>query len=164
MACRGGFLALSAPQVNFLLSLKDDDAVIDYLDPLILDYYRQSSPYLQQTDKAWDAMHRCLSGGTLEAKSGAYPLNRTVLGGHQLYRGRGYIVSFVSAEEVPDVARALQSVTDEWMRERYFRLTEYDGDLTEEDFEYTWSWFQGTQSFYQRAAQEGLAVVFSVDL
>src|SRR5262245_62055331 len=124
MACRGAFLALVEGQVEFLLSLDDDAAVVDYLNALTADYYRQGNRNLQETDKAWDAMHRCLSDGTLNPERGAYPLNRAVLGGRQLFHGRGYIVSFVPSEEVADVARTLESVTEEWMRERYFHLTD----------------------------------------
>jgi len=33
----------------------------------------------------------------------------------------------------------------------------------EEDFEYTWQWFQSLRKFWLRAAAEGRFVLFSVD-
>jgi hypothetical protein len=35
--------------------------------------------------------------------------------------------------------------------------------LTEQDFEYTWEWFVGLREFWQRAAAENRAVLFTVD-
>ncbi len=35
--------------------------------------------------------------------------------------------------------------------------------LTEEDFGYTWEWFQGVRDLYQRAATEGRFVLFTAD-
>jgi hypothetical protein len=58
-----------------------------------------------EIDKAWDAIHRALTDGTLEP--GAFPLGRAILGGRQLHRGDDYIVALVTKLEVPAVAGAL---------------------------------------------------------
>jgi len=51
------------------------------------------------------------------------------------------------------------------MRERYFAIpaSDYECPLTEDDCGYTWSWFQGVQAFYQKAAASGRVVMLTVD-
>jgi hypothetical protein len=98
--------------------------------------------------------------------SGEYPLNHCICGGRQLYRGRGYTVSYVSAPQVKDVAPALARVTKSWMRKRYNQLDPDDYDEVEigdEDFEYTWENFLDVRRFYKKAAKDGRSVIFTVD-
>ncbi|WP_436528775.1 YfbM family protein [Actinoplanes sp. HUAS TT8] len=111
------------------------------------------------TDKAWDAIHRCLSDGTLDPDGGDYPLNRAVLGGEHLDE-ESYLVLLTRAE-VRDVASALQPLTREWLRERYDALDGDYGTTGDQDFEYTWSNFEDVRSFYDRAATAGRAVLFT---
>jgi hypothetical protein len=47
---------------------------------------RWDERFLGETDKAWDAIHHCLTDGTLAWGNGMFPLNRCILGGEQLYR------------------------------------------------------------------------------
>ena len=101
--------------------------------------------------------------GTLDPKGGDYPLNRCVLHGRQLYGGEDYIISFVPANEVPDVASALQPLTKEWCREKFSALTGYEGPQDEDDFEYTWSYLEEVRGFFRKAAGQTRAVIFSVD-
>src|SRR5262249_20644996 len=76
--------------------------------------------WLCEVDKAWDAMHRCLSDGTLRlGRHGGGLLGLAVLGGGQHYEGGEYIVAHVLADPVPAVAEALDSVDKAWLRERY---------------------------------------------
>jgi hypothetical protein len=154
------YLALSDEQTTRLTSAKRDADVLEILRTFEEEWDEAN---LQETDKSWDAMHRCLSDGTLKVRRGAYPLNRRVLGGRQLHRGRAYIVSFVPATEVADVAAALKHVTKPWLRERFFALTTYQGPQDEDDFEYAWAYFEEVHEFYTKAAGEQRAVVFSVD-
>ena len=121
--------------------------------------------FLAESDKAWDAMHRCLSDGTLNHNGGKDPLRKVVLGGKNLDVGADYIASLVLPSEVSQVAAALQNVTEDWLRERYAALdpSDYDGPWNEEDFEYTWSNFQGVRKLFQRAAESGRGVLFTVD-
>lgn len=65
-----------------------------------------------------------------------------------------------------DVAAAIAPITREEMRERYSRLkdTDYPQEyLGEEDFNYTWGWFEGVKEFYQRAAAAGRPVIFTAE-
>ena len=88
-----------------------------------------------------------------------------VLGGRQLYEGDNYIVSFVTPEQVKQVSAAIADIDEAWMRERYFAIpaSDYGTPLTEDDCGYTWSWFEGVQALYHKAAASGRAMMFTVD-
>jgi hypothetical protein len=126
---------------------------------------------LVETDKAWDAIHRVLGDGSLKC-GGSSSLERVILGGKQLHAGEDYMVSYLSAAEVMKLAEELAPLTQAWFRERYFGLgkkrfgllpaSDYDGPINEEDFEYSWSYFEDIRDFFARAATEGRAVVFTM--
>jgi hypothetical protein len=163
MPCRGVHFALSDEEAKPLLSAAGDNdavrAVVAEMEKKGIEAWTASS------GKAWDAMHRCLSNGTLFYDEGEYPLNRAVLGGKHLYDGDDYLVSYVAPNEVKDVAAALASLTQEAFRVRYDAIDsdEYDGTHGDEDFKYTWEHFQDLRNLYKKAAAEGRAVVFTVD-
>jgi hypothetical protein len=122
-------------------------------------------PFVVESDKAWDAIHRCLTDGSLLYVSGEYPLNLCICGGRQLHIGPDYTVSFVSARQVKDVAEVLDKITKAWMRKRYSLLDpeECDFELGDEDFQYTWDNFLDVRRFYRQAARAGRAVIFTAD-
>lgn len=162
MACRGVFFAITDEDAARLLAAKSDEEVLDLIQEEIEE--RWDEDWLQETDKAWDAIHRSLTDGTL-ACSGENLLEKCVFGGRQLYQGDDYIVSFITADEVKEVAAAIKGVDETWLRSRYSQIDpdDYQGEVDDEDFEYTWEWFQGVQSFYQKAAAHNRPVIFTVD-
>ncbi|MFL6071907.1 MAG: YfbM family protein [Mycobacteriales bacterium] len=117
------------------------------------------------TDKAWDAIHRSLTDGTLGYDNGAYPLNAVILGGRQLYDGEDYIVSLLRPDQVRDVADALGGVSRDSLRQGYeaIDVADYGPQFGDEDFDYTWDNFVDLAGFFQRAASAGSYVVFTVD-
>ncbi|MFO0950660.1 MAG: YfbM family protein [Isosphaeraceae bacterium] len=117
-----------------------------------------------ETDKAWDAIHRCLTDGTLSGE-GPAPLHLAVLGGRSLYVEEDYVVRYLTPAEVAEVARALAGLDRDWFLGRYQSLDpdDYDGPMGEDDFEYTWENFAGLRDFLRAAAEKGLAVIFTVD-
>ncbi|MGL4422178.1 MAG: YfbM family protein, partial [Gemmataceae bacterium] len=122
--------------------------------------------FVVESDKAWDAIHRCLTDGSLLYESGEYPLNHCICGGRQLHRGKNYTVSFVTADQVKEVAGALSKVTKTGMRKRYERIdpAEYNEvEMGEEDFTYIWENFMDVRRFYKKAAAADRAVIFTVD-
>ncbi|MGC4056433.1 MAG: YfbM family protein [Paludibaculum sp.] len=164
MASRGVHFAIERTDAERLLSAASDEAVLAIVQDEIEERWEEE--WLYQTDKAWDAIHRCLTGGRLSCSEGPYPLKLAVLGGDQLHEGEDYLVSFVNPEQAGDVARALRRIDRRWLRGRYDSL---DADLygvpkTDEDWEYTWDYFSGLPSFFERAAEAGRYVLFSVDL
>lgn len=118
-----------------------------------------------ETDKAWEAIHRCLTDGKVGFDNGAYPWNLCILGGRQLHSGDDYVVSLKSPQQVGDVAASLLKISRQDLRERYFSISDpnYGQGISEEDFEYTWNWFEGLPRFFSRAAAAKRHVIFTVD-
>ena len=163
MSCRGVLFAIDDDTTERLLAATSDDAVRDIVEALEADW---EEAFLVETDKAWDAMHRALGDGTPSPRGGSFPLNRAILGGKHLHRGEQYIVSLVTKDAVPAVARALAAIDDAGLRRRYEDLVprDYAPEYGDEDREYTVAYFRGVADLYQRAAQAGRAVIFTVDL
>ncbi len=163
MACRGVHFAIEKEQYEKLMSAKNDDDVIEIIQEEIEEEWDQE--WLHETDKAWDAIHRCLTDGRLEWDNGKLPLKAAVIGGELIHKGEDYIVSVVAPEKVPEVAKALQAIDENTLRNGYNKIKEsnYGGEIGEEDFEYTKEWFKGLPELFSRAASTGRAIVFSVD-
>ena len=163
MSARGVHFAITPALAGSLLVAKSDRKLMPLIEQIEEDW---EEPFVVETDTAWDAIHRCLTDGSLLYESGEYPLNHCICGGRQLHRGRDYTVSFVSDQQVNDVAEALDKVTKVWMRRRYDRLDpkEYNEvEIGEEDFRYVWENFLDVRRFYRKAAKAGRAVIFTVD-
>jgi len=61
---------------------------------------------------------------------------------------------------------ALEPLSETWLRERYFLLLktdDYHGEIGEDDFAYTWDWFQNILDLFRKAAGSRRAVIFTVD-
>ncbi len=162
MGTRGAFLAITTEQTQLLSGAPDDQELKEIIWELEESLAEDNRVFC---DSSWDAMHRCLTDGLLDFGNGPYPLNHVVLGPGQLQKGDDYIVSLVSPEEVRDVAKALERITEEWFQDKYFNVLpkDYALEYGRQDFEYTWSYFEEVRDFYLKAASEGRAVVFSVD-
>lgn len=163
MGARGVHFALSPAQTSQLLAAAENGEAISVIEEIEEVWDRE---FFAESDKAWDAIHRCLTDGDLLYDNGEYPLSHVICGGQQLSEDENYTISFVTIEQVKDVARALISVTKPWLREEYFSLLkedEYAAEIGDEDFEYTWDWFENVHALYQKAASAGRAVVFTVD-
>ena len=70
------------------------------------------------------------------------------------------------------MADAILPIDEPEFRRRYCRLkkkflwfdvTEYDGPIGEEDFQYSWSNFEEMRFFFSKVAVAQRAIVFSVD-
>lgn len=163
MSARGVHFAVTPAHARALLAAKTDRKLMGLIDAIEEAW---EEPFVVESDKAWDAIHRCLTDGSLLYDSGEYPLNHCICGGRQLYRGPDYTVSFVTARKVKDVSTALLKVTKPWMRKRYSRIDPEDYDeveMGEDDFRYTWENFLDVRRFYKKAAAANRAVIFTVD-
>lgn len=118
-----------------LLAADGDDDLVEVVEEIEESSYGEWS---RGTDKTWDVIHRCLTDGALAFDNGHYPLSHVVLGGRQLQGDDGYVVALVTAEQVVDVAQALDGVDETWTRELFFGLgfDDYDGVRDEDDFRY----------------------------
>lgn len=170
MACRGWYTALLPDETADFRAADDVDSLLDKLNDLYP--IADQEGRIQSVDKSWDAMHRILCGGWLDDVHGEPALRSCVLGGTQLSDRSDWIISFVEPAFVKEVVTAIASIEEAWFHEQYFglhqnppgfRVHRYEVDLTEQDFEYTWSYFCEVRDFYRRAAERGLAVIFAVD-
>jgi hypothetical protein len=163
MASRGVHFAITSDQLARLLAASDDGGRMEVIEEIEALWDKEN---LAESDKAWDAIHRCLTDGSLLYESGEYPLNHVICGGRQLQEGEDYTITLVTPEQVRDVAAALEPLSEAWLRERYFSLLkpdDYEGEIGADDFGYTWDWFQNVRDLFRKAAAGGRAVVFTVD-
>jgi hypothetical protein len=164
MGCLGVLFALTRKQLERLLEANSDDQVKKQVRDMS---EKGCYDFLVDTDKSWDAIHRCLSDGTLDFEGGTYPLNHCILAGKQLHEGKNYIVSFKRPDEVRDIAAALKKVTEPWFRERYFALTKTDFPqeiCLDDEWDYTLHYLKHITEFYQQATMTERAVIFKVSL
>jgi Domain of unknown function (DUF1877) len=166
MGCLGVHFSLSPEEVRQIRAIDDESERVEYIHEIIEEEYFANQPARKaESDKSWDAMHRTLSDGELTWDGGDYPLNHVVLGGERLYTDSDFIMVLKTPEQVRDVASALPGVTEAEFRRRYFGINpeSYEFPLSEEDFGYTWDWFQGVRDFWLRADSEGRFVLFTAD-
>src|SRR2546423_1152089 len=102
MAGRGVHFALSASERDRLASVQtSNDDVLELVGEI---EERWNKRWVFETDKAWNALHRCFTDGTLRYEGGRRPLKLAFLGGTPIYGGDDYIVCALMAEEVASVA------------------------------------------------------------
>jgi hypothetical protein len=156
MGCRGVLFAITQKEAERLRAARGNDTdVLSIVQDEIEETWDE--PHLCETDKAWDAMHRCLTNGKLSFDESDYPRSLCILGGEQLHAGADYIVSLLdSGTGQRSCRRALQAVTRDGFHDQYLKIDreEYGFTFGQEDFEYTWDYFERAREFYVRAASE----------
>lgn len=166
MSCLGVLFSIDKQVVDKLKSFSIDEDRLDYLQMEIEEIYFNEHPqWTFELDKSWDAMHRALTNGKLEWKGGTYPLNHIILGGENLYSEPDYIMVLKTPEQVSDIAKVIGSVTKDSFKQKYFSIDkkDYGFNTTEEDFDYTWTWFTESKDFWKKAAEEKHYVLFTAD-
>ncbi len=166
MGCLGVHFALSEIEVSKLKGLPGDPERLEFLQGELEEaYFGEENGLMCESDKAWDAIHRTLTDGKLAYTNGQYPLSHVILGGEPLYFGGDYIMSLKTPEQVKAVAASLDGILEHELRTRYFNIdaAEYGCPVNEEDFKYTWHWFQRLRTFFTRAVAESRFVLFTAD-
>ena len=166
MACLGVLFSLEDSEVVRLKAFDSDESRLEYLQEEIEEKYFESFPSrIAELDKSWDALHRSLTDGRLLYDNGEFPDSHVVLGGEILYTSGDYIMTLKSPTEVSQIANRLNQLSEASFRDKYFKLDveAYGFPVTEEDFQYTWEWLEGSLAFWTQAAQEGRHVLFTVD-
>ena len=161
MGARGAHFALTADQEAQFLALPPADA--DAMLALAVAIENNwDEEWLAQTDKAWEAIHRCLTDGRFEW--GPTMAHQVILGSKNIYPADGFFMNFVGSADVKAVAALLENIDRNGLRSAYDRIdpAEYV-DKSETDFEYTWMWFEVLKAFIRKAADAGRTVLFSVD-
>jgi hypothetical protein len=165
MTARGVFFAITKEQAASLEAAEDDEELMDLVGEIEEEWDEEN---LAECDKAWDALHRLLTDGSLEFaddSKGADPLSYCVLGPNQLHEGDDYIVSLVEPSEVVRVADALAAI-DKATFEHLYRTVvpnDYAPEYGDEDRDYTWGWFEAVRELYRKAAARDRYVLFTVD-
>ena len=163
MGCLGGYRAITRDAQDKLRAVPRKDRLPDYLDG------EMATVAAYDVDKAWDAMHRALTGSRLEFGNTPAPGCWAVLGGEVLRGDRegeeNYLVVCKSPKQVRQVDQFLQGLTEKAFRRLYFAIDPeaYGYPLDEEDFAYTWENLSGSRPFWHSAAEKGLWVLFDVD-
>jgi hypothetical protein len=138
-------------------------AFIDYLD----DHFEelQLAGWVQETDKAWHLIHRCLTDGSLDGGFTAGHL--CVLGSTDFYWIETndqveWIVNVLDPSEVCEAARFITAIDETELGRRYDAINSCDCDYEPcaEDYEYARRWFAPLRSFFERAAAAGRWIAF----
>jgi uncharacterized protein DUF1877 len=169
MACLGAHFAITAEVAAQLnhdgLTNADIVAFIENQHEAL-----RAEGWVASTFKAWDGIHRCLTDGKLEL--GNTPAHLCILGATERFWVRRedgqleYIVNLLEPGDVRRVADAIRGIDQAEMHRGYDNIDPdsfYRLNMSEDDFEYTWQYFQPLQAFFQRAADAGRWVVFRVD-
>jgi hypothetical protein len=116
-----------------------------------------------ESGKAWDAIHRCLTDGSLNTGQG--PLSFAILGGKSLYAGDDYIIRLITPQQAEEAAAAARRMDRAALKHRYDAMqADYPRELLgPDDFEYVWEHFEGLPAFLERASGAGRWVVFTAD-
>jgi hypothetical protein len=166
MACLGVLFSLDEKTVSKLKSFKSDEDRLAFLQEDIEETIMGNEPErFAELDKSWEALHRSLTDGKLEWSNGTFPLNHVILGGQQIYQEDDYIMSLKTPEQVEKIAEAIVAVSESDLRTGYNKIDskDYGCDFTDEDFEYTWTWFYDSLEFWKKAASEKRFVLFTAD-
>ena len=164
MVGRGYHIALTREAAKQLFAQQDDDNLRSFLDEL------KTSPEMKKSDRVletpgpiWDALHRCLTEGELDIAAGEFPLNHAVLGGRQLHKGDDYAAVLVRRDMCAFIAEALGEVQEVELRKKFMALNpqSYQALRTEKEFTQLWLALQNLKVFYDAAAENLDAIVFT---
>jgi len=160
---RGYHIALGREHAKRLFGLKEDQAVLKFLEELKASPEMRKSGRLLDTGTAWDPIHRCLTEGELDPAAGDFPLSHAVLGGKQLHQGDDYAAVLIRPDMTRFIADALAEVEEDDFRKKFFALNpaSYKQRIGEKEFIEVWLALQNLKVFYEAAAESLEAVVFT---
>jgi hypothetical protein len=160
MAGRGSFQAIAPVDVARLLAVEGGERW-DFAAGEV------AARFVARMDKLWAPIHCALSDGTIDGILGEPPLCSAVLGDHLGYESQwGDYVYLKHPSEVAETAAGLAALSrDEFAQKWEVVHRNPDSDalglsFTREEAESFWPCFEEMRAFYERAAVEGLAVLF----
>lgn len=162
MVGTGYLIALSRDNAKRVFAQGDDAGLISLLDELKKSPELKKKGHVLDMAKAWDAIHRLLTEGTLEPNGGDFPLNTAILGGKPIHKGTDFAAVVVRPDMTPFVAEALAEVTQEDFQKKFGDLPGhgYNQGTTSKDFDEVWRVTRLLKDFYEFCAAERLAVLF----
>lgn len=163
MLGRGYYLALARDHAKRLFGIKDDAALAAFMDEL------KTSPEMNKSDRAldigamWDPLHRMMTDGELDPSGGDFPHSHVVLGGKQLHHGSDFSAILIRPDMVGFVSEAINDLKQDEVREKFESLPPtYDKPRGDKEFVELWLAVQQMQVFFDAAAENLEAVVFTV--
>ena len=168
MSCLGILFAVPGEIVEHIRSLpmaQRPEYISSELEELYFEDYPERTAEL---DKAWDAIHRALTDGTLSFDCAGWPLGGVILGGEVLYYDGeeydDYIITAKPPLEVSRIAQELEKLTKAKFKRGYDQIdSTYPEPLSKEDMEYSWEYLEDAVPFFRHAASQGLWVLFTAD-
>lgn len=159
----GYYLALTREHAKSLFGIKDDGELRKFLEELRSRPDIKRSGRLLEATTLWDPLHRCLTEGELDATAGDFPLNHAVLGGKQLHQSADHAAALIRPDMTRFIADALEELDEDEMRKKFRALGSgsYRGPLDEKHFMELWLKIQDLKMFFQAAAENMEAVVFT---
>lgn len=163
MSGRGFHIALAREHAKTLFGLKEDGAIRKFLDELKARPDIKKSGRLLDVGTLWDPIHRCLTEGELDPTAGDFPLNTAVLGGKQLLQGKEYTAVLIRPDMTNFIADALGELEEDDVRKKFFALQggTYQEPIDEKHFMEMWLRLQDLKIFFDAAAENKEAVVFT---
>lgn len=160
MAGRGSFQAIAPDDVARLMALEGGERW-DFAAGEVV------AQFVARMDKLWAPIHCALSDGTIDGTLGEPPLCNAVLGDHLVYESRlGDYVYLKHPPEVAEIAAELTGLTPGQFADKWEQVEPNpDSDalglsFTRAEAAEWWPFVEKMRAFYQRAATEGLAVLF----
>jgi hypothetical protein len=104
-----------------------------------------------------------LTEGELDPSAGDFPLNTAVLGGKQLLKGTDYTAVLIRPDMTRFIADALGELEEDDTRKKFLALkgTSYAQPIDEKRFMEMWLRLQDLKVFFEAAAENMEAVVFT---
>jgi hypothetical protein len=160
---RGSHIALAREHAKTLFGLKDDQSLRKFLSELQARPDMKKSGRVLDTGTLWDPIHRCLTEGEPDPAAGDFPLNHAVLGGKQLLKGTDYTAVLIRPDMTRFIADALAELEEEDVRKKFFALGNgsYKRPIDEKHFMEMWLMLQNLKVFFEAAAENMEAVVFT---
>jgi hypothetical protein len=159
----GYHIALSREHAKRVFAAKDDASLPPLLEELKNDKTLKANSQILEVKRHWEAIHRCLTDGTLDPDAGDFPLNHVILGGKRLHFGDDYVAVVVRPDMVTFIAEALHDIKEPDFRKCYFGLAEkgFDQPINEKDYSLTWHMMQEIRTFFEFCDEERFAILFT---
>lgn len=168
MSFLGVHFAISDQECAALRALSTEGERADYVINVIEEAWEDN--FATQSDKAWGLIHSALQmsnpcSDDLDKVSESPP-SWAFLGSEYLALTDETMVTYVDKSRVEQVARYLDGISADEIRNRLIRLIEQHrcNRLGFEDADYAAGWYPGIVEFYTRAASADRHVIFSADL
>ena len=126
MKGQGAHIILARDDAKKVFAATDDASVRKIVTELRNSKKHRELKLVLETGTSWDAIHRCLTEGTLDATAGEFPLNHTILGGKRLHQGPGFEAIMVRPDIVPYIAELLHHVKREVIHSGYQKIDPAD--------------------------------------